>query len=719
MARMNEPTFCPNEISFLLPVYSWNFQDASANTTLPTPELTEDEDEDDVGGVALPTDLEDTSVTPSVHRSIYRPAPAATLDLPAHEQTDTLLGSRYATSITEVQRPRRLNFHSLTSQQTASEGSAFQSQPLVRTVLAPSHPRPHSQELWDEEDSRRLRFALEGSDVDEVPRFLNTTNMHLSQQSYNSATVAPQPIGIYGGPEPRSNMHYMLNMLDRALVQHQAQTSSEYPAGGRTREATDQAQITDIAQHDPVEDDWLAVDDPRREYDFAEFMDYWRLRAVIDRRIIPHIADVQPPKPISPLPGHLNRHDLAPKKVDVQGINWDLVGLKRHHVTAARAQLHPSQRNASNYTLTAPSSHDPDQASAYRFRGFTPQHRAQTSHYQLRNMVAATMASDIFYSTGSKVIRTSLGCPSSSEDIMDLSTPIFGTANFRITCLATSPPGYTDNFVIAGGFNGEYAVQNLNNDIEAAPCEGYVTHAYNGLVTHVHTFNERRSGRSQAAFCSNDYQLRILDVETLRMTGSFMYSSSINCAAMAPDGRLRAIVGDCKDVYITDAERGDTLVTLNGHSDHGFACAWSHDGIHVATGAQDRQTLVWDARNWSRPLRHLPSVISCPRSLHFADDGSLVVAESDDVVSIYESNTFRKRQDLRFFGSVAGVALLNGGEQIVVANTDKTVGGLLSFERSLQSMYLESRGAQIPRASGRGRELTRSRRSHGICDVII
>jgi WD40 repeat protein len=267
-------------------------------------------------------------------------------------------------------------------------------------------------------------------------------------------------------------------------------------------------------------------------------------------------------------------------------------------------------------------------------------------------------------------------------------------------------PGYrSDNVIIAGGFNGEYAVTNTESR-EVLPYEGFVTHAYNGLVTHTQNFQDRRSGSLKAAFCSNDRRVRVMDVQTLRFTESFEYQTAINCAAMSPDGRLRALVGDSTEVLITDAERGGSLVTLQEHTDHIFACSWSLDGRHVATGGQDGRTVIWDPRNWSQPLRKLQSSMSCARSLHFTDAGCLVVAENEDVVKIYDARDFHSSQEMRFFGSIAGVALIDGGEEIAVANADKTVGGLLTFSRtsggSRQPFY-RTQARALMRPGGRWR----------------
>ena len=169
----------------------------------------------------------------------------------------------------------------------------------------------------------------------------------------------------------------------------------------------------------------------------------------------------------------------------------------------------------------------------------------------------------------------------------------------------------------------------------------------------------------------------------------------MNCSAMSSDGHLRILVGDTNDAQITDAENGNILTTLKGHRDNIFSCAWSTNGRYVATGSQDATVLIWDARNWNMPLKRLNSVMSCARSLHFADSGALVAAESDDVVSIFGRQNFDLRQDIRFFGSIAGVALPNGGSEIVVANIDKTVGGILSFQQTPQGLNGGTYGLRV------------------------
>ncbi|KAF2217545.1 hypothetical protein CERZMDRAFT_108248 [Cercospora zeae-maydis SCOH1-5] len=325
-------------------------------------------------------------------------------------------------------------------------------------------------------------------------------------------------------------------------------------------------------------------------------------------------------------------------------------------------------------------------------------------------MLVAADRNNVFYGTAAnQVMRASLSSPNTRDTVMDLAKPVNTAAAFRITCLSSSPRSfltdcYTDHVLIAGGFYGEYAVCNIDSDLPGTS-EGFVTHAYNGLVTHVHSFRERRSGLLHAAFSSNDRRVQLMDVGTVRFTDSFTYDHAVNCSATSADGRLRALVGDSSDTLITDAQRGTPLVTLQEHTDHGFACAWSQDNRHMATAAQDGRVIVWDARSWKKPLRTFQSTMSCARSLHFTDDGALVAAENEDIVAVYSGHSFDEEQVIRFLGSIAGVALLDGGAELAIANADKTVGGLLTFEKLPQGLGNNTYGSFVaqPRQMGSSR----------------
>lgn len=254
------------------------------------------------------------------------------------------------------------------------------------------------------------------------------------------------------------------------------------------------------------------------------------------------------------------------------------------------------------------------------------------------------------------------------------------SAGFRITALASA-----ENMLIAGGYRGEYALQNLYSEYGTGPNKGCVSHDASAIANHIHTFRSRISGYSQAVFCSNDSFVHVLDCYTNRFMGHIRYDDIINCAATAPNGRLRVLVGDFGGAIIVDADSGRSLRQLEGHNAHGFAAAWADDDIHVATAAQDCHVLVWDARNWSQPLADIACEGTYATSLQFSPLGGgkrvLLAAEAADVVNIIDADTYDRKQVVNFFGDVAGITMSSDGSEFLVANSDRHLGGLMSFQR--------------------------------------
>ncbi|KAI5366525.1 Putative WD40/YVTN repeat-like-containing domain superfamily [Septoria linicola] len=665
VARFDEPTFCPSNATSLfvsrpsLPGLSARPSDTQPAFTLQhdleldDDEVDEENEEDETGGVLLPPYDDDHMI------DVNTMDPFTTI----HYDQDT-------------QRDSNVDDNTLQN--------AYVSDTPTSIPTAQHRRRSHSRDSRNESDSRRTRLALEGEIFDEEPRF--DVEAATSHGASIAAMGPPRHPAIPGTPStqldtPPARSHTNIP----SMAQHP-------PAPGMVSPHSFTG-ISPSVYGQEIDEDALAVDDPRRHYDVADFMDIWRLNSIVDKRIPQFEPGVQSSIRLGRPQDQITRAQVAHGVVDMQGIRWQTIGPKRRHALVARSMLHPSSGidHQRSKQLYRPPGHVGDPERHYHFRSFIPKHKASFEHYQLRNVLAATDRNNVFYgAAGNKVMRASLACPAVQEAVMDLAKPTNTAAAFRITCLSASSrsimPGYQrDNVLIAGGFYGEYAIANVDSN-QGQVSEGFVTHAYNGLVTHAHSYQDRRSGLLRAAFCSNDNRVRLMDIHNLQFTDCFVYDNAINSSATSADGRLRVLVGDSAETLITDAERGSPLITLNKHTDHGFACAWSQDGRHVATAAQDGCVVVWDARNWKEPLRTLDSTITCARSLNFTDNGALVAAENEDVVTVYDGPSFDTKQEIRFFGSVAGVALLDGGAELAVANTDKTVGGLLTFERQPQGI---------------------------------
>ena len=321
-------------------------------------------------------------------------------------------------------------------------------------------------------------------------------------------------------------------------------------------------------------------------------------------------------------------------------------------------------------------------------------HSVNLSHFQLRNLLSCAYRDHVFYAGRSKIMQWQPGSgatPGPLRVAMDLTNPAVQSVYSHHHGIQISTLTVGHDVLVAGGFNGEYALVNLRASKEAKHTEGLLTDHVNSITNFIQVNLSRSSSSPLAAFASNDMGLRTLDVNTNKFIAEHKYEHAINCSAMSPDRRLRVLVGDHKNVMICNADTGEILQSLNGHRDFGFACDWADDGWTVATGNQDMQIKIWDARKWTdhngdgQPLATIAAEMAGVRKLKFSAVGSgkrvLIAAEPADVVSVIDADSFTSKQTLNFFGEVGGVDFTNGGRDLLIANCDGMRGGIMEFER--------------------------------------
>lgn len=315
------------------------------------------------------------------------------------------------------------------------------------------------------------------------------------------------------------------------------------------------------------------------------------------------------------------------------------------------------------------------------------------AHFQLRSVLACPSRSQVYYPSLRGVNKFN---PISNKTELALGLGDFPDMGRRITTLDAN-----SEVLVGGTFKGDFVAKSLYSEDTKRFSEGLIT-GIPGITNHLQVHTQRRSSSPVAAISSNDRGFRILDIQTEQFTADFLYHFALNCSAISPDRRLRVLVGDLKDVTITNAETGETEVELTGHRDYGFACDWSEDGRTVATAFQDKSIKIWDARKWTdtrgrgTPVASIWCDMAGARNLKFSPLGSgppvLVAAEEADTVNVIDARTFQKKQSIELFGEIGGVAFTNDGQELNVLVSDSHRGGLLQFERC----GLSNGGGRLP-----------------------
>lgn len=305
------------------------------------------------------------------------------------------------------------------------------------------------------------------------------------------------------------------------------------------------------------------------------------------------------------------------------------------------------------------------------------------AHFQLRNVLACPSRSQVYYASTKGINRLN---PLSRKT--DLAWGFGGFPDFGRTITALDA---NRDVLVGGTFKGEFVIKPLHTDDKKACSEGLITDGVLGITNHLQVHTPRRSSSPVAAFSSNDWAFRVLDIQTEQFVSDFLYQFPLNCSAISPDRRLRVLVGDTQAVTITNAETGETEVELSGHRDYGFSCAWSEDGRTVATGSQDKSIKIWDCRKWTdsrgvgMPVASIWCEMAGARSLRFSPLGSgepvLVAAEEADYVNVINATTFESKQTFDLFGEIGGVAFSDEGRELDVLVSDSHRGGLVQLER--------------------------------------
>ena len=318
----------------------------------------------------------------------------------------------------------------------------------------------------------------------------------------------------------------------------------------------------------------------------------------------------------------------------------------------------------------------------FRFRMMDIRNDVRLLHFQLRNIFGCASRAQVFYPGYGTVQQLN---PISG--VNKVAMKFDNEADAQLSTLTAS-----HDVLLVGGFYGNYHYRSLNvRDPE--PTEGRLTDHISGITNHVqvHTSRSRDASAPLAAFASNDFGFRVVDLGTNKIISKCKYECPMNCSALSPDARLRVVVGDSEDVLITDADTGEILQRLSGHRDFGFACDWAADGWTVATGNQDKTIRLWDARKWRDSQGRgcstavVRTAMSGARSLRFSPLGSgkrvLVAAEEADYIHAIDAQTFATQQTFDVYGELGGIGFANDGQDLLALSCDHHRGGVLQLAR--------------------------------------
>ena len=409
------------------------------------------------------------------------------------------------------------------------------------------------------------------------------------------------------------------------------------------------------------------------------------------------------------------------EQCNYQGIHWSRFQTTKQEARAVRRMTYRNPRHVNPsdqpigtkaFVAKFPGAVIPDSDCYFTFKEMDMNRRPDYSHFQLRHMLCATSKNAIFYiprpprrdavtieehlMSAHKTIACFNPATGTEMCAMDVSKRNAKEVP-RISKIHTLTAG--NEVLVAGSFEGVYAMKSLSADFESGPVIGTIATGADVSTNHIHTYLDRHSGLTRVVFDSNDKTVRVLDCTTTRWVACHNFPYQVNCSVTSPDGRLRLLNGDDCEPIVANAETGATLAKLPGHDDFGFACDWAPDGITMATGHQDGLVKVWDARKLNQSIQTIAMEQAGCRSMQFSPLGSgkrvLVLAEPADFVHIVDAQTFESRQTIDFFGEISGISMPPDGSKLYITNADSKYGGLMEFERSWDRTKFNSRPFRV------------------------
>lgn len=336
---------------------------------------------------------------------------------------------------------------------------------------------------------------------------------------------------------------------------------------------------------------------------------------------------------------------LAKRRRDIQGIPWELTQYTREAYREVRdAQYHnyfnrEEEVMAARPRLAEEATQTREAGPFYRFHRNWRGVRSSILHFQLRNLLAASSAHDLYCVRDNTVNHWS-SLTRRSTKVVDVSGSTAAATAPGIGPVQVCTLAVAHGLLAAGGFGGELLVRRLGAHDQPFACSMRVTLSDNG-ITNAIEICRARSGPLRLLCSNNDEAVRWCEATPagVRLVREQRLPWAVNCSAVRPRScDLVCSVGDDPEALVHDASTGRPVLRLGGHLDFSFAVAWHPDGNVLATGNQDMTTRVWDVRSPRAPLALLRARIGAVRALRFSPCGRfLAAAEPADYVTVYDA----------------------------------------------------------------------------------
>jgi WD40 repeat protein/MoxR-like ATPase len=173
---------------------------------------------------------------------------------------------------------------------------------------------------------------------------------------------------------------------------------------------------------------------------------------------------------------------------------------------------------------------------------------------------------------------------------------------------------------------------------------------------------------------SEDETARVWDAQTGQMLKELTgHTSWINSASFSSDGKYIVTAGEDETARVWDAQTGQMLKELTGHTSWINSASFSSDGKYIVTASDDKTARVWDAQT-GQMFKELTGHTGSITSASFSSDGKYIVTASFDITTrVWDAQTGQMLKELTgHTASVRFASFSSNGKYIVTASQDET-----------------------------------------------
>ncbi len=157
------------------------------------------------------------------------------------------------------------------------------------------------------------------------------------------------------------------------------------------------------------------------------------------------------------------------------------------------------------------------------------------------------------------------------------------------------------------------------------------------------------------------------------------HTQAVNSVAFSADGKRIVSGSQDQAVSVWNADTGREVLTLWGHTDSIQSVAFSADGKRIVSGSDDGEIKVWDA-DWGQQILTLRAHKIWVRSVVISTDGKRIVRGGGEQVGkpgevkVWDANNGQELLNLKGHRSwVVSVAISTDGKRIISGSDDGTV----------------------------------------------